>query len=140
MKPRKQRFAASDKRKKSLIKVISIDLIFVMLTTVIISYIFPRILQSTVLGFSIFLIPNFLFTALVIKSNSVNRGNQMVRAFYAAEVSKFVVTAALFAFSFMVITAELNELAVLFSAYFAVWLLHQVLTYLLVVKSPVNLR
>lgn len=140
MKPRKQRFAASDKRKKNLKKVVFIDLIFVVSVAAFVNYSFPSALQAIVLGFSVFLIPMFLFTALVLKSNAVNRENQMVRTFYAAEVGKFVVTTVLFAFSFMVMTPVASKVAALFAAYFTVWLLHQVMTYLLVVKSPVNAR
>lgn len=117
-----------------------IDVLFVVFMTVLVAYSFPDVLQAAVLGFSVFLIPVCLFTLLVLRSNSVNRGNQMVRTFYAAEVGKFVVTTVLFAFSFMVITPTTYKVAVLFAAYFVVWLLHQVLTYLLVVKSPANVR
>lgn len=138
MKPRKQRFAASDKRLKSLKKVALIDTFFVVFAVVVIKVYQPELLQATVLGFSIFLIPVIFFTALIVKRGSVKHGNQMVRSFYAAEVGKFIVTTLLFAFSFIVIEPVARNVAVLFAAYFIIWLLHQVMTYLLVVKSRQN--
>ncbi len=135
MKPRKQRFAASDKRKQALKKVLLIDVLFVVVSGLIIALTHKTYLQAVVLGYSVFLIPNLLFCWRVLRRNSVQYVEGMVRSLYAAEVSKFVLTTILFAFSFIVMKPQGMQVAVFFAAYVVLWIVHQLMTYWLVVRN-----